>query len=125
MMRLLRTAISVLALTSAPLSAQTFSPDRIHADVSFLADDQLEGRGTGTRGHDLAALYVAERFAGLGLTPGNGPSWYQPIPFVASRLDPAKPSALTINGQRFANLEHVVISAHNGRATIDESAPVI
>jgi len=31
------------------------SPDRIRAHVQFLADDLLEGRGTGTRGGDIAA----------------------------------------------------------------------
>ena len=50
-------------LASAPLAAQTFSPERVKADVTFLADDLLEGRGTGTRGYDLAARFVAARFA--------------------------------------------------------------
>ena len=34
------------AAFSSPAMAQTFSPERIHADVAFLADDLLEGRET-------------------------------------------------------------------------------
>jgi len=41
------------------------------ATVGFLADDMLEGRDTGSRGHEIAARYVASRFAELGLTPGG------------------------------------------------------
>src|SRR5690348_18140292 len=42
---------------------------RLEADVRFLADDLLEGRGTGTRGHEIAARFVAERMRALGLEP--------------------------------------------------------
>jgi hypothetical protein len=53
-------------------------PELIRAHMSFLADDLLEGRGTGTRGHRLAALYVATQFEGLGLEPfGDGGTYFQ------------------------------------------------
>jgi hypothetical protein len=35
--------------------------------VKFLSDDLLEGRGTGTRGGELAANYIETQFALLGL----------------------------------------------------------
>lgn len=51
---------------------------RIQADVRFLADDLLEGREAGTRGHELAALYVAQRLRAIGLAPaGDNGSYYQ------------------------------------------------
>jgi hypothetical protein len=31
--------------------------------MSFLADDLLEGRESGTRGYDIAANYVASQYA--------------------------------------------------------------
>jgi Zn-dependent M28 family amino/carboxypeptidase len=43
----------------------------IHGDMSFLASDQLQGRGSGTRDEHLAALYAASLFAGFGLEPGG------------------------------------------------------
>ena len=56
---------------------------RIEADVRFLADDLLEGREAGTRGYDLAARYVAARYAALGLEPaGDGGTWFQKVPML-------------------------------------------
>ena len=97
-------------LAAAPAAAQTFSPERIKADVSFLADDLLEGRNTGTRGYDIAAAYVANRFASLGLQPGNGPNWYQDVPFGLAKLNSQAANAVTIGGQPFVNGVDVVMS---------------
>jgi hypothetical protein len=41
--------------------------ERIRSDVAYLADDRLEGRGTGTAGNDSAATWLARRYASLGL----------------------------------------------------------
>ncbi|MEO6525836.1 MAG: M28 family peptidase [Gemmatimonadaceae bacterium] len=43
--------------------------DRILRDIAYLADDRLEGRGTGTAGNDSAATWLARRHASLGLRP--------------------------------------------------------
>lgn len=62
---------------------------RIEADVRFLADDLLEGREAGTRGFDLAALYVAQRLRAIGLRPaGDDGGYFQRVPLLrASRED--------------------------------------
>ncbi len=64
-------------------------PARLEAHVRFLADDALEGRGTGTRGYDKAAQYVAEQMQALGLTPGGVGGYLQPVPFLRGDLQPA------------------------------------
>src|SRR5712692_4199756 len=46
-------------------------PEAIRADMQFLADDLLEGRGTGTRGHLLAAQFIASQFESMGLAPAG------------------------------------------------------
>ncbi|QIK78983.1 M20/M25/M40 family metallo-hydrolase [Sphingomonas piscis] len=84
-------------------SAQTFSPERIKADVAFLADDLLEGRNAGERGYDIAAHYVAAEYQKMGLKPGAGSSYFQTVPFVRVDLDKAAPPRLAIGGQTFAN----------------------
>src|ERR1700722_19373262 len=43
----------------------------IHADMEFLADDELHGRGSGTRDEHIAALFAAAQFQSLGLEPGG------------------------------------------------------
>ena len=56
---------------------------RIESDVRFLADDLLEGREAGTRGYQLASLYVAERMRALGLEPaGEGGTYFQRVPVL-------------------------------------------
>lgn len=75
---LIAAAAPAVPLYQAP-AAQS---ERVRATVEFLADDLLEGRGTGKRGHELAALYVASRYRALGLQPaGENGGWYQRVPF--------------------------------------------
>jgi len=62
-------------LASACRSAGRGSPsarpdaERIRSDIAYLADDRLEGRGTGTAGNDSAAAWLARRHASIGLRP--------------------------------------------------------
>ena len=55
--------------------------NRIKEDVSFLADDKLEGRQTGTPGEIKAAEYIKDRFENLGLSPKGTDGFYQPFTF--------------------------------------------
>lgn len=60
---------------------QNFSKSALRAHMDFLADDLLEGRGTGTRGQEIAAKYVATQFEAAGLEPaGVKSSYLQPVP---------------------------------------------
>ena len=62
-------------------NAQDFRPERLAAHMRFLASDLLEGRGTGTRGHVIAAEYVATQYEAFGLEPGANGSFFQSVPF--------------------------------------------
>ena len=57
-------ALAVPAHAAAP-AAPTVHEAPLRAHLAFLADDLLEGRGTGTRGHEIAAAYVASQFRAL------------------------------------------------------------
>ncbi|HEX6899730.1 MAG TPA: M28 family metallopeptidase [Thermoanaerobaculia bacterium] len=76
-------------------------PHAIRAHMRFLADDLLEGRGTGTRGHELAAKYVASAFEGMGLEPaGTGGSYFQPVPMLRmTMVDSESVLSFTRDGQ--------------------------
>ena len=67
-----------------PIPAELCTPC-IHADMNFLASDELQGRGSGTRDEHLAALYAASLFAGFGLQPGGeGGTFLQKAPLPAT-----------------------------------------
>ena len=73
---------------------------RIEADVRFLADDLLEGREAATRGHEVAALYVAQRLRAIGLAPaGDDGGYFQRVPMLrATRLADGGQLRVTRNG---------------------------
>jgi hypothetical protein len=62
----------------APSTSTAADSARIRADVTYLASDVLEGRGTGTPGNDSAAAYIARRYAALGLR-ALSPGYLQPF----------------------------------------------
>ena len=55
--------------------------NKIHEDVTFLADDKLEGRQTGTDGEKAAADYLAKRFKDLNLEPKGTTGYFQDFTF--------------------------------------------
>jgi len=81
---------NVKGLPSGAVQAmRSIDPEKIRAHVKFLASDLLEGRGTGQRGGDLAAEYIAAQFALYGLKPaGANGSFMQPIPLVLITPEP-------------------------------------
>src|ERR1700722_3767466 len=78
-----REAVSVRLPSEAFSALETISPEHIRWHVRFLAHDLLEGRGTGQRGGDIAAEYIATQFAEYGLKPaGDNGSYLQKVPLV-------------------------------------------
>ncbi len=68
---------------------QKIDAQRIRAHVRFLSHDLLEGRGTGQRGGDIAAEYIATQFALDGLKPaGDNGTYMQKVPMVGITLAP-------------------------------------
>ncbi|HEY7617636.1 MAG TPA: peptidase M28, partial [Terriglobales bacterium] len=62
---------------------QKIEAEKIRTHVRFLAHDLLEGRGTGQRGGDIAAEYIATQFALYGLKPAAaGGTYMQKVPMV-------------------------------------------
>ncbi|KRC34508.1 hypothetical protein ASE10_07300 [Lysobacter sp. Root76] len=107
-----RRPLLLLAAALALSACQRAAPDegydesaaadarRIEADVRYLADDLLEGRETGSRGHDLAALYVAQRLRAMGLRPaGDDGGYTQRVPLLrAQRLAEGNELVIERNG---------------------------
>lgn len=55
------------AFRSSAAELRTPVADQMRSDVTFLASEVLEGRGTGTAGNDSAAVFIARRYHALRL----------------------------------------------------------
>ncbi len=83
----LRPAVALPPIAQAVVRG--VNPEKIRAHVRFLAHDLLEGRGTGQRGGDIAAEYMATQFALDGLKPaGDNGTYMQKVPMVGVRTLP-------------------------------------
>jgi hypothetical protein len=95
----------VAACTSAESvdsdGGNVITAEALQAHVEFLAHDLLEGRGTGSRGHEIAAHYVAGVFRGLGLEPGGAVGTYMsPVRLRRSTIDPTRSNAAILRNGR-------------------------
>jgi Zn-dependent M28 family amino/carboxypeptidase len=72
-----------LSLRTRAGDSPSLSAERIKADVAYLANDRLEGRGPGTRGEELTTDYIASEFKKAGVKPlGQRGTYLQPVPLV-------------------------------------------
>jgi hypothetical protein len=95
-----------LAFTPPTLTAEVSEAlDRISADslrghVSFLASDLLGGRGTPSKGLDLAAEYIAAQFRRAGLEPLGDDGYFQTADWKYLAPDPGSFSFEAAIGDR-------------------------
>jgi Zn-dependent M28 family amino/carboxypeptidase len=70
-------------------ASSSLNEQSIRAHIKFLSSDLLEGRGTGARGGEIAANYIAAQMEGLGLKgAGANGSFFQPVSLVGVKADP-------------------------------------
>ncbi len=75
----LKRCLSLFLLASTPFMSHAQLVDRFKSHTSYLASDELKGRGTGSEGIKRAAEYVEMKFKSIGLDPGVDGSYYQPF----------------------------------------------
>lgn len=107
-----------------------FSKSALRANMRLLADDLLEGRGTGTRGQEIAAHYVAAQFDTFGLEPAGAThgSFFQAVPFREVTTAPGRCEASITRNGKTARLKwgEDFLSAGNPLQTdISVEAPLI
>ena len=114
-----------------PVTAAIASIDRDHikSHVRFLASDLLEGRGTGSRGGDIAAQYIASQFALLGLKPvGDSGTYLQKVRFAGTQtLDSTRLGFAPTTGDAIPLklLDDYVVSNHTLTESVTVDAPVV
>jgi hypothetical protein len=113
----------------ADAAMATIRPEAIRADMRFLADDLLEGRGTATRGQEIAAKFMAAQFEQMGLQPaGDNGTYFQSVPFRSGRPDESKSTLILVRGgkeQKLVYRKDFITGADPGRAETSVDAPVV
>lgn len=63
--------------------------ENILAHLEYLSSDDLEGREPGKEGYQLAAQYVADQYAAIGLEPGGDDGgWFHQVQLQTYQADP-------------------------------------
>jgi len=81
--------LAALLATHPSPAAETLSGEAIMEHVRILADDAMEGRGTGSAGERRAAGYIESQFRKIGLKPAFAGGYVQEVPLVGITADPS------------------------------------
>jgi Zn-dependent M28 family amino/carboxypeptidase len=81
------------AALAAPPEPSAKRIDAWWAHVEAIANDEMEGRLTGSPGYDRAAAYVVDQFKALKLKPAGVDGYYQPVELFEQRFDAAASTA--------------------------------
>jgi len=110
-------------------AARLIRPEALRAHTEFLADDALEGRGTGSRGHDLAVKYLRAQFAALGLKGGaEDGGYFQKVPILLAEVESAATSLVFKGKAPSRDLVHGIdyfLADTQASPRIDLSGPII
>ena len=124
------TRASAQGKSAAPVSViPEMNKENIRAHVRFLSHDLLEGRGTGQRGGDIAAEYIATQFAIDGLKPaGDDGTFFQNVPMVEVKTLPQTTFRFVEAGGKIIdakNLEDIVTNNESQTEIADIDAPIV
>jgi Zn-dependent M28 family amino/carboxypeptidase len=103
--------------------------EKIRTHVKYLSSDELEGRGTGQRGGDMAADYIGKQFASYGLKPaGDNGTFFQAVPMVGVKTLPETTFKFAeASGKSFEakNLIDFVTNNESQTEIADIDAPIV
>lgn len=94
------------AIAQQPLQTDTITAPAdaleaiLHEHTAVLASDEFEGRAPATPGEELTVNYLREQFMKLGVAPGNGDSYFQPV--EVTEITAAGAPEMIIQGSDYA-----------------------
>lgn len=110
---------------------ERISANSLRGHLSFIASDRLEGRGTPSRGLDIAAEYIAAQFRRAGLEPLGDDGYFQTTTLTARGSDTPEKVRNVIGVLRGSDPvlkdSYILVTAHYDHLGIRQSAdgPVI
>jgi len=115
--------------TAAVAAMKTITVGAVRAHMRFLSDGLLEGRDTGSRGYNVAALYVAAQMEAMSLQPaGERGTYFQRVPLRKAIDDGAKSSLVLIGAGKESLLREAEDYVFGGDLAHTESsveAPIV
>lgn len=115
---------------AAQAAMKSIDAEKIRATVKYLADDKLQGRGTGQKGGDEAADWIAAQLKSYGLQPaGENGSFFQPVNFYGATTDGKQTHFAFVNKSgaqtelKFADEFVATDQTHSEKSEID--APIV
>jgi len=115
---------SCLLLVAAAMAQQpttlTFDGKTWWEHVKVLADDNMEGRETGSEGLRRASVYVVEQLKKTGLEPAGTQGFYQPVRFISRQIDESASSLALV---RAGKVEPLVLGEDAMFSTRVDLAP--
>ncbi|WP_147296652.1 M28 family peptidase [Flagellimonas nanhaiensis] len=100
--------LAVVAAGDTSVCAQV--NERVKNHTEYLASDELEGRGRGSTGAELAATYIAEQFRGMGLKSWKRDSYLQR--FDIPGLEKMESNVVGYIGSKYSSDRSIVFTAH-------------
>jgi Zn-dependent M28 family amino/carboxypeptidase len=118
-------ALSGQAGAAQPLPVVAEAPLRAH--LAYLADDLLEGRGTGSHGGALTVRYLETQLAAMGLKPASADGYRQAVQMVGQKTLPDSALRFDAGGKTIAPVfgAEVAYANANGRTETAIDAPVV
>jgi Peptidase family M28/PA domain len=121
--------LSETEVAAGEQAMKAIRPEAIRAHMRFLSNSLLDGRGTGTRGYEIAAHYVATELDSMGLQPmGVNHTWFQPVPLRKIEVVPERSSLALVDHQKETRLldgEDYVILGSPVDEDVSVEAPVV
>jgi hypothetical protein len=121
--------VGLQGLAGARAADNEASEARLRRDITFLASDECEGRGPGTKGINKAAEYIADQFKKAGLKPGGVKgTYFQPFTVPAGRSVLKGEGKLVLRGPQGQRIElnpgkDFVVTGGSGNGNI--TAPLV
>ena len=122
--------VAILGAVSIQADPRRIDPKAYIEHVKFLASDDLEGRGNGSRGLENAAEYIAARFREAGLEPaGDAGSYFQRFEMTTGMsLEPG--NSVTLHSGRTAvefdvGRDYEIVSTSGAQPSAEETVPVV
>ena len=131
-MRRVSVGLLVAALCAASLQAdpRRIDPKAYLEHVKFLASEDLEGRGNGSRGLESAAEYIAAKFREAGLEPaGDAGTFFQRFEMTTGMsVEPG--NSVTLQSGRSAvrfdvGRDYEIVSTSGNQTSAAETLPVV